>query len=107
MALAPVVLAGSLDTHLGHRAGQAEARIFTDAHHAGQAEHFDTAESSHLVRCSDCLAPAQPLVPRPPRSARLGSLAPDQLPVREVAEPSNPAGKRSWCPRGPPSSVLF
>jgi hypothetical protein len=106
LALAPAMLAGGFETHLGHVAGGEKTPIFADARHAEQATHCEAAETIQLGRCVDCLAPAQPLTqPLPMRSgttpAAIGSVTPHGL-----ARRPDLAAAGSRRPRAPPSSAL-
>lgn len=103
LALAPLLLAGGLDTHPGHHVGQAETPIFADARHATQAHHWEAVHSVRIGRCLACLAPAQPLEP-PPASRRLLPLAGGAAVASAIEGRADPDVGRRRRPRGPPFS---
>ncbi len=101
---APLLPAALVDAHGFHAAGQPETKIWVDARHAGQADHWEAAERVQIRRCAACLAPA-----------KLRGLMPDQVagarppvvcgPATAAAvEPAQPVARRPGRPRAPPLS---
>lgn len=106
LALTPLLLASGSRNHLGHAAGQTETRIFADARHAGQAEHWEAAEKVWLSRCAACLLPGPLLAAAPAGCARrLPDLAGPALATPLAGTPSPHAG-HSLRSRAPPASLL-
>ena len=104
LSLAPLLLFGGIETHLGHGAEDRESPIFADASHAEQATHWEATNSVATRRCQDCLAPAQPLEPAPNGAGRLIRDADGTPLTTEAGSPSDPHTHRSHRPRAPPSS---
>lgn len=105
--LAPLLLAlflpaGLVDSHELHVGGAAEATVYPDARHAGQADHWDAAEQVEVRRCPDCLAPAKHRGLLPARAA--GPSAPEAVgqALAELRTPPGPAWRQAGAPRAPP-----
>jgi hypothetical protein len=104
LALAPLLLLGGLETHLGHGAPPEETTIFADASHVGQADHWEAADTVFGRRCQACLAPAQPQELAPKRATGMVQAETHAAPILAVVTPPDPGSGRSSRPRAPPSS---
>ena len=103
LALVPLALSGTAALHLGHSAADAETPVFAEASHAGQAHHWDAADSGHNRRCPDCLAPPQPLEAAPTGAIRLNRMDGWSIPA-ETGGPTESGSGRSQRSRAPPLS---
>lgn len=102
LVLAPLLVLGGLEGHLGHRPGQSETPVFTDARHAGEADHWDAARSSRVSRCLACLVPTQPLEPAQAGAFGLVRPASGSLSANPPGDPADPGARCSRRPRAPP-----
>jgi len=103
LAAMPFLLLAGVETHLGHGTGDGESRIFADASHAGQTNHWEVADSVVTSRCLDCLAPAQPLETAPSDARRLLRNADGTALTVEGRNAPDPDTRRGQRPRAPPS----
>ena len=104
LALVPLALLGGAEPHFGHGAAAARTPVFAEASHAGQANHWDAADSALNRRCPDCLAPPQPLAPAPVGATRLPRTGDGAALPGETGGPTDPGSGRSQRPRAPPLS---
>ncbi len=104
LALVPLALSGTTALHLGHSAADARTPVFAEASHAGQANHWDAADSGRNRHCPDCLAPPQPLEPEPAGPSRLNRIGKGVPVPAETGGPTDPGSGRSQRSRAPPLS---
>ena len=104
LALVPLAVVGGTEPHLGHGAAEAQTPVFAEASHAGQANHWDAADSARSRRCPDCLTPPQPLEPAPQGASRLPRTGDGAALPGESGGPTDPGSGRSQRSRAPPLS---
>ena len=103
LALFPLLF-GAPPTHLGHDSEDAQSPIFADAVHAGEANHWEAAESVADNRCPACLIPTQPVEKASARTAWLFRTAGGALPSGDFTGLVDPGADRLHRPRAPPDS---
>lgn len=102
LAAALLPLAGAVDAHAVHPAGDGEMPVFSEARHGGQPSHLEAAGSAVARPCPVCLAASKQkgLAPRAVaaagRAPTRGS-APEGRPQAPLGSPPPPAN-----PRAPP-----
>ena len=104
LALAPLVLLGSLGPHTGHAVGETGTPVFADATHGEEAAHWEAASSVHLQSCPTCLASARTEGPAPLGLADQAVVVAGRAPGQEWLGRADPDSGRSGRPRAPPSS---
>ena len=106
LALAALALLGSPAPHLGHDASKAQTPIFAEASHAGQANHWEAADTAPTSRCPDCLTPPQPVERAPASAGRQIQTGAGVAIPGTAGGPTDPGAGRSQRSRAPPPPEL-